>query len=140
MELYLKREELPTKTFGKLFKEQIYLNETLEDVVRPEGEYVKNQTAIPYGRYRVIISFSNRFQRQMPQIVNVRGSNITYHGISIDACGIRLHGGNVVDDTEGCVLNGKTRNANGIQDCASTVQAIIDLVKKTDETEEVYLN
>ncbi len=140
MNLFLKREEFSDKTFGKLYKENVYLNETLEDKVRGENEpFVLKETAIPYGKYRLIISFSNRFKKQMIQIVNIRGNNILYHGISIDACGLRLHGGNTEADTIGCVLCGKTRTKTGIQDCAGIVQSLIDLIKKTDETEEVYL-
>ncbi len=141
MELYLKREEFPAKTFGKLYKENVYLNETLEDKVLQDGEtFVRGEFAIPYGRYRLIISFSNRFKKQMIQIVNVRGSNILFHGVSIDSCGIRIHGGNGVENTLGCPLAGKTRTETGIKDCAKVVQSLFDLVKKTDETEEVYLN
>ncbi len=139
MEIFLKREEHPTLTFGKLYKGDVYMAETLEDPFRGK-DYVKDDTCIPYGRYRLIISFSNRFQKQMIQVVNVRGSNILFHGVSIDACGIRLHGGNSTHDTLGCPLVGKTRNVTGIQDCAVAVQSLFDLVKKTDETEEVYLN
>jgi len=141
MELYLKREEEPTRTFGKLYKENVYLNETLEDPVLQPGQIFEHgKFCIPYGRFRLIISYSNRFKKQMIQVVNVRGSNILFHGVSIDACGIRMHGGNKVEDTLGCPLNGKTRTSTGIMDCTAVVQALFDLVKKTDETEEVYLN
>lgn len=141
MELFLKREEHPTKTFGKLYRGGIYLSETLEDKVLHDGEkFVSGEFAIPYGRYRLIISFSNRFKKQMIQVVNVRGTNILFHGISIDSCGIRMHGGNTENDTSGCPLVGKTRTETGIKDCAVPVQSLFDLVKKTDEREEVYLN
>ena len=141
MELFLKREEQPTKTFGKLYKVDQYLCETLEDRVRGEGEkFVSGETAIPYGRYRLIVSYSNRFKKQMIQVVNVRGGHILFHGVPIDATGIRFHGGNSEKDTLGCVLCGKIRNENGISDCFAVNQMLIDMVKKADETEEVYLN
>ncbi len=141
MELYLKREENQTKTFGRLYEENIYLNETLEDKVRSASDpFILKETAIPYGRYRLIISFSNRFKKQMIQIINVRGSNILYHGVSVDACGLRLHGGNTEEDTLGCVLCGKTRTLEGIKDCKIVVDNLIKLVKSADKKEEVYLN
>lgn len=140
MELYLKREEHPERTFGKYYKENVYIGESLEDPVLPEGKVELGKMAIPYGRYRLVISYSNRFKKQMIQVVNVRGSNILFHGVPIDACGIRIHGGNDVEDTLGCPLAGKIRTATGIANCAGVVQQLFDIVKKHDETEEVYLN
>jgi len=139
-ELFLKREELPTKTYGKLYNGNIYLCETLEDKVRSESDYVKGETAIPYGRYRLSISYSNRFKKQMILITNVRGGTITYHGKSIDSVGARIHGGNTEADTLGCVLAGQTRTATGIKNCSAVNQMLIDLVKNADQWGEVYLN
>lgn len=137
-ELFLKREEEPTKTFGKLYNGAIYLCETLEDKVRIE--YVQRETAIPYGRYRLSISYSNRFKKQMILITNVRGGSITYHGEPIDGLGVRIHGGNSEAQSIGCILAGKTRTATGIKDCAAINQILIDLVKNADQYGEVYLN
>lgn len=139
-EIYLYREEFPDKTFGKLYNGNVYLNETLEDPVRPKSEYVKGDTALPYGRYRLSISFSNRFQKQMILITNVRGGTITYHGVSIDAIGARFHGGNTTANTLACILAGKTRTLAGIRDCTAVNQMLIDLVRKADQDGEVYLN
>ena len=139
-ELFLYREELPDKTFGKLYKEKLYLCETLEDVVRAPGVYVKKETAIDYGRYRLSISYSNRFKKQMLLITNVRGGKILYHGDPIDTLGVRFHGGIDVDDTEACILAGKTRTETGIKDCAAINQMLIDLVRAADQEGEVYLN
>jgi hypothetical protein len=139
-EFNLYREEAPGKTFGKLYKGGVYLCETLEDEVRKDGEYVEDATAIPYGRYRMSITYSNRFKKQMILITNVRGSKILYHGYPIDSCGIRVHGGNDENDTEGCVLAGKTRTATGIKDCTAVNTMLIDMVRAADQVGEVYLN
>ncbi len=139
-EINLFREELPDKTFGKLYNGKIYLCEVLEDIVRPEGQYVKKQTALSYGRYRLSISFSKRFGKQMILITNVRNGKILYHGVSVDSVGARFHGGNDVDDTEACILAGKTRTLTGIKDCAAVNQMLIDLVRAADQEGEVYLN
>ena len=62
---------------------------------------VQNQTAIPTGRYQVAITFSNRFQRDMPLILNVPGF-----------AGIRIHSGNTDADTDGCIILGLTQINN----------------------------
>lgn len=106
MELKVQRVEKDSKaTIGGLFIDGSLLCSTLEDVDRgltqdtPLADIVKikvqNQTAIPTGRYEVIIDFSNRFQADMPHIINVPGFE-----------GIRIHPGNSDIDTDGCILLG----------------------------------
>ena len=57
---------------------------------------IKGKTAIPIGKYSVIMTDSPRFKRQMPLVCDVKGFS-----------GIRIHSGNDADDTEGCILCGK---------------------------------
>ena len=75
---------------------------TLEDKVRnPKGTKKENfnkvygETAIPYGTYRVVITYSNAFKKNLPEILNVP----LYEGI-------RIHTGNHKDNTYGCLLLG----------------------------------
>jgi hypothetical protein len=102
MHLNLKRiyKGLET-TIGQLFINgaQEFDCWTLEDVVRPEGEpKVYGKTAIPKGRYEVVITMSNRFKQPMPLLKNVPGFE-----------GIRIHPGNKAGDTDGCILVGRSR-------------------------------
>lgn len=80
--------------------------DTLEDPVREQplnnGQWlwkpefkIQGETAIPSGEYTLAVTFSNRFQKPMIQVMNVP-----------DFSGIRWHGGNTVADTEGCLLVG----------------------------------
>lgn len=152
MEITLFRTEMNGATPGEMWlMEKTALPElqksrllalTLEDQVRPAGEFVPNVTAILYGRYRLIITFSQRFKRRMVQVVNDKGSTILFGPHSTDAAGIRLHGGNTDADSEGCILCGANRNANGydIFNCKDTVDALIALVDKATQSEVVYLN
>ena len=100
MQIRVVRE--PTKndtTLGALFIDGHWQCHTLEDVIRPAGEKVSGETAIPAGRYKLILSMSNRFKKIMPEVVAVPGF-----------AGIRIHAGNTAKDTEGCLLLGQTRN------------------------------
>lgn len=98
MELH--RRRLTAKaTLGDLHVEGAFLCHTLEDVVRdlgPDGAgKVFGETAIPAGTYEVAITFSPKFGRPMPILLDVPFFT-----------GIRIHSGNTDANTEGCVLLG----------------------------------
>lgn len=82
-------------TIGKMYIDGIDTCYTLEDIIRPEGEKVYGKTAIPAGRYRVDVTPSTRFKRDLPVLLDV--PNFT---------GVRIHSGNSAEDTSGCVLVG----------------------------------
>lgn len=97
MELTLEREPSTVKaTIGRLSVDGAFECLTLEDVVRPVK--IAGKTAIPAGRYEVDITFSKRFQRMMPQLLDVP-----------NFAGIRIHAGNTDADTEGCILVGRKK-------------------------------
>ena len=102
MNLSLKRHPSGlTATLGELFIGDRFECFTLEDVVRevpdkPVSEWkIGGKTAIPKGRYAVVVSDSRRFHRPLPLLVNVPGFS-----------GVRVHPGNTSEDTEGCILVG----------------------------------
>ena len=88
------------RTFGRMFLDGKYFCYTLEDEDREylDGKRIKVQkkTAIWCGEYPLLYTDSTRFKRKMPLIANVTGFR-----------GIRIHGGNTTEDTEGCVLVGQ---------------------------------
>lgn len=98
-------------TVGKLYLPDGRVFETLEDCVRASGIKDKGNTAIPDTEalqpYKLGISFSQRFQRDMPIIHTGDGISLSAQGIQFK--GIRMHGGNTDADTEGCILVAKQR-------------------------------
>lgn len=93
-------------TIGKLSINGKSICDTLEDTDREltsdmSEEEIKERkvfgkTAIPVGEYKVVMTYSNRFKKQMPLLLDVKGFS-----------GIRIHSGNTAEDTEGCILCGK---------------------------------
>lgn len=110
-----------SSTIGKLYVDGVFFAYTLEDVDRQlesGGKKIQGETAIPRGSYKVIIDFSNRFQKQMMHILNVPGFE-----------GIRIHAGNTDKDTEGCILLGKVRSDNAVFNSREAVNALFDKVR-----------
>ena len=104
--LTLQRIYLTDKyTVGKLFINDQYFSDTLEDPVRDLSKEVKvfGDTAIPYGIYKVIVNDSNKFKRRMPLLLDVPSFR-----------GIRIHAGNNTSDTLGCILVGENNVKGGI--------------------------
>lgn len=91
---------------------------TMEDVVRPTGVKVDAQTAIPYGDYKVKLSMSSRFKRIMP-MVYTEDDEVTLKADGKSFRGIRIHGGNTSENSEGCILVAfKKLNVDTIQGTA----------------------
>lgn len=75
MELKLNRIFLSSSaTIGELWANNTHLCDTLEDRVRPEGEKIYGKTAIPEGTYEMVLSYSPRFKKILPEILNVPNS------------------------------------------------------------------
>lgn len=87
----------------------------LEDEIRSPGVKVYGETAIPPGRYRVLITLSSRFKRYLPLLVGVPGFD-----------GIRIHPGNTAADTKGCLLPGFTRDEDSIRRSRDAFDAMMN--------------
>jgi len=125
MKLLLKRIALEeTYTIGKLYADGVKICDTLEDKVRPVGEKVWGETAIPYGNYKVIITYSNRFKRKLPLLVNVPQFE-----------GIRIHPGNTAVDTHGCILVGVNDVTGQIHQSKFTFYQLFAILEKAQDIE-----
>lgn len=108
----------------------------LEDKVRevegmPVSQWkIPKETAIPVGKYKVVIDMSQRFGKRMMHLLDVPGFS-----------GIRVHSGNTSHDTEGCLLVGKERDEKHGEVSGSRIawQALFDKVDKAlGNDEEVF--
>lgn len=114
MLLTLRRDTFTsTSTTGTLSIDGKPFGFALEDVDRGlrqdhplkwiEANKVAGRTCIPYGTYEVRKTWSPKYGREMPEVCDVPGFR-----------GIRIHAGNSPEDTEGCILPGKTRAWNRV--------------------------
>lgn len=108
-------------TKGEMIVDGVALGVTCEDCDRHlenGGKKVPGETAIPRGRYQVILSMSNRFEKIMPEIRNVPGFT-----------GVRIHGGNTAKDTAGCPLLGNEFTPDGVRGCDAVNRILIRLIQ-----------
>lgn len=129
MKLTLNRIALrQTYTIGKLYIDGKYFCDTLEDTVRDtnkSGKFdngekkVKGKTAIPYGTYEIKWTYSPRFKKYTPQLMNVPSFE-----------GIRIHSGNSSTDTEGCLLLGENKKVGMVLNSRATINKFYPLIKK----------
>jgi hypothetical protein len=78
---------------------ELYKCYTLED---KRGDYGKGCCIAP-STYKVLMTFSAKFQKMLPLVVGVKGRD-----------GIRIHAGNTERDTTGCILVGEERGGTMI--------------------------
>lgn len=90
----LREDCAATWTAGRVFIDGQFLWWSLEDRLH-DGPKIPGKTCIPAGKYRVVITHSQRFGRRLPLLLNVPGFE-----------GIRIHPGNTDKDTHGCILVG----------------------------------
>lgn len=102
MELTLQRTKKHKRyTLGTLSIEGEPFCQTLEPTWRNigpggKGRKILGKTAIPEGRYPLVVSRSEKFGGAwLPLLLHVP-----------QFAGIRIHAGNTVDDTRGCILVG----------------------------------
>ena len=121
-----------TYTIGKLYVDGKYFCDVLEDVDRgldssmSESEIlekkVKGQTAIPTGHYVINITYSPKYKRMMPLLLDVKGFS-----------GIRIHSGNSSKDTEGCLLVGKNKKVGMVLESRGTYQRLFKMMEGEKE-------
>ena len=115
-------------TIGKLYIDGEYFCETLEDKDRfleAGGKKEYSKTAIPRGIYSVVLNESFRFKKLMPLLLNVPQFE-----------GIRIHSGNKAEDTDGCILVGRTRRRDFIENSRDTFNELMDRLEEAISSNE----
>ena len=140
MDLHLKRiAKKNGYTIGKLYINNAYFCDTLEDVDRGLSSSMSNDvlkykklahiTAIPTGRYQVTmdvisprLSKSNFYKQygggRAPRLLNVPAFE-----------GILIHCGNTAKDTDGCILVGKNSKVGMVLDSKITYSKLYPLLE-----------
>ncbi len=138
MELTLTRiAKRKSYTIGRLDIDGDYFCDTLEPTWRdiapggadgkskPQGKKVFGKTAIPEGRYPVVITYSPKFEQWLPLLLHVPLFT-----------GIRIHAGNTAEDTAGCILPGLNRAKGMVLDSTRYVNLLKRCIVEAKERGE----
>jgi hypothetical protein len=125
-------------TIGKMYIDGDYFCDTLEDRVRDinkngkfdNGEVkVAGETAIPYGRYQVVVTMSPKFKRELPRLLNVPNFE-----------GILIHRGNTDKDSAGCLLLGENKVKGKVINSTPYEQKLVSILKDVQSKgEEIWI-
>lgn len=140
MELELKRSLYTEKsTIGNLRINGKQFCFTLEDTCRDANrdgdlfdageQKVHGKTAIPAGKYQVILSMSTRFKIVLPEVLKVPGY-----------AGIRIHNGNTAENTDGCILVGSDKSKDFVGGSRNTLAKLMDVLTTVPANEKIFIN
>ena len=116
----------PDCIIGELYIDGKFECFTLEDIQRPLK--IAGVTAIPRGHYEIVITFSARFGKPLPLLLNVPGFD-----------GVRIHTGNTSTNTEGCVLVGKSRTNNSITQSRDAFNVLFPKLQAAASKEKIII-
>lgn len=135
----IRKHKNAESTIGELFIDGVFFcytcedtdrglqqNMTLEDI---KAKKIHGKTAIPAGRYAVALSMSNRFQKYLPELINVPGY-----------AGVRIHSGNTAEDSDGCLLLGIANpQFTIVQDSRNTVANFMKKLQVVEKKEKIWI-
>jgi hypothetical protein len=103
----------------------LYQQQPIQDIAKAK---IFGKTAIPYGKYDLALTYSNRFQKYMPQVLNVPGFD-----------GIRIHAGNTDVDTLGCILCGMNKATDKIFESKIAIEKLYPILKNAEKKEKITI-
>ena len=90
---------------------------------------IKGRSAIPEGRYAVVISWSPKMKKWLPILLGVPMFS-----------GIRIHAGNTAKDTEGCILVGENLKKGMVLNSNIWLHRLMEkIVEAKDRGEGVWI-
>lgn len=130
MKLILYRTKFyETATIGRLYLDEHFICWTLEDKTRDictdatleEIAEVKipKHTAIPYGTYEIQMTYSNRFKKVMPLLIDVPGFT-----------GIRIHSANKASELEGCIAPGLVNSGESVLNSRIATASVYQIINE----------
>lgn len=144
MDLKLKRIARQTGyTIGRLYvvepdddglpggEKLTYLTDTLEPQWRDlkgGANKIRGRTAIPEGRYPLVVTRSPRFGKWLPLLMRVSGFE-----------GVRIHSGNTAADTQGCILVGENRKKGMVLSSRAAMERLMRLLDGRKAGEAVWI-
>lgn len=106
--------------------------DTLEPTWRDyaHGAYkIKGRSAIPEGRYAVVVTRSPKFGQWLPLLLGGPDFNRKWQGV-------RIHAGNTAADTEGCILVGKNLEVGKVLDSRIWLKRLMKKIYEAQARDE----
>ena len=128
MKLRLERKYFKeTYTIGNLYINGSFFSNTLEDKnrdVNKNGKFdngetkIYGETCIPFGTYKVILTMSPKFKRELPRLLNVPSFE-----------GVLIHRGNTAKDSAGCILIGENKAVGKVLNSTPYEERLVKMMK-----------
>ena len=128
MKLRLERKYFKeTYTIGNLYINGSFFSNTLEDKnrdVNKNGKFdngetkVYGETCIPFGTYKIILTISPKFKRELPRLLNVPSFE-----------GVLIHRGNTAKDSAGCILVGENKAVGKVLNSTPYEERLVKMIK-----------
>ena len=133
-----RKEFLNDRTIGELILPDGTKFYTMEDKDRGISESdsvskikaikVAKETAIPYGTYRIMLSYSVKLKRYLALLLDVP-----------DFRGIRIHKGSVPSSSSGCVCIGLSKTGNKLNQIVEAEDLLKAKLDAVNHTQAIYI-
>lgn len=130
MKIKVIREVFTDKsTIGSLYLNDVFFCYTLEDkdrgldqsqsVFTIQAKKLFGITAIPYGKYPLIVNKSPKFGRLLPRLQGIKGFD-----------GVLIHRGNSAEHSHGCILVGYKKGTDCIMESTKAEADLITILQR----------
>jgi len=130
MKIKLVRQVFTDKsTIGSLYVNDVFFCYTLEDkdrgldqsqsLIMIQAKKLFGITAIPYGKYPLIVNKSPKFGRLLPRLQGIKGFD-----------GVLIHRGNSAEHSHGCILVGYKKGTDCIMESTKAEADLITILQR----------